>query len=556
MLTSALATYEYVEQGDDDNSAWVGPLIYDQDGELVWSGAPMFHGYNVKDFKVSNVAGTPMLTGVYAKEGVEVVLNSNYEIVQRVPIDLPQHINIHGFNTVDNGTRSLAMTQRSAFASKEESKAIGFDGECHVSFPGFEERDTSTWKQTFAWNSQDHIRLNESHVPHTCKRVWDYLHANSVDRFPDGDYLYSGRHSDTVYKISGQNGSIIWRFRGQDSDFAFDDHFSGQHDARVREQNETHTIISILDNAIRPGTPHITNDQSRGMIIALRIDTQPMTATVLKKYNHPDASYAPGRGNFQLLDNGNAFLAWWMRSLISENAPEGKLLMEASWIPELKSYRSYKFPWVGKPTEPPDVHSRAVNWTEEAGVVAEAVQTVVYVSWNGATEVASWKLYKTTAEGGSREQIANVKRQGFETMLTYDGFASYVVVEGVDHDGHSLGESDVVKSIPPRSSFGSAVVEEQQWIQDQDQSPSTKLAEKISPTGNPIAAYIWGVLTCVGFMLGLRLFRMCGRKSGQRPWVPQTKSGEALFSESLSDEEEYSLDERHVTRREDDFDRR
>ena len=195
----------------------------------------------------------------------------------------------------------------------------------------------------------------------------------------------SGRHTDTLYKISSKDGSIVWRLGGKFSDFEFAEHFSGRHDAKVREQNSTHAIISILDNAIRPGEPHTTNDRSRGMVIALHTDVQPMTAEAIQKYDHPHTDYSPGRGNFQIMENGNAFLAWWMRSLISEHAPDGKVLMEASWKPELKSYRSYKFPWVGLPALPPDVHSEAfVTRMEEASI--DTVMTSVHISWNGATE--------------------------------------------------------------------------------------------------------------------------------------------------------------------------
>ena len=65
-------------------------------------------------------------------------------------------------------------------------------------------------------------------------------HANSVDKFPDGDYLFSGRHSDTVYKISHKDGSIVWRLsgRGENGNFELSDHFSGQHDAVSRRRDE------------------------------------------------------------------------------------------------------------------------------------------------------------------------------------------------------------------------------------------------------------------------------------------------------------------------------
>jgi len=235
----------------------------------------------------------------------------------------------------------------------------------------------------------------------------DGSHANSIDKFPDGDYLLSGRHTDTLYKISGDDGHIVWRLGGKTSDFKIDGHFSGQHHSRVLSQNSTHIVLSFLDNAIRPGTPHTTNSQSRGIIMSLRTDTYPMTAAVLQTYNHPRGDYSPGRGSFQVLDSGNVFASWWTKSLISEHSPNDTVLMEAEWIPELKSYRSFKFPWVGLPSQPPDVHAEAVAMSPSK------LATVVYVSWNGATEAVGWNLYETTAHGEDEKQLLSVPRDGF-----------------------------------------------------------------------------------------------------------------------------------------------
>ena len=51
-------------------------------------------------------------------------------------------------------------------------------------------------------------------------------HINSLDKDEHGDYLVSGRHVSTVYKIAGLNnpdglkpGSIIWRVGGLRTDF-------------------------------------------------------------------------------------------------------------------------------------------------------------------------------------------------------------------------------------------------------------------------------------------------------------------------------------------------
>lgn len=340
----------------------------------------------------------------------------------------------------------------------------------------------------------------------------------NANRRRAGDYLISGRLTDAIYKISGEDGSIVWRFGGKDSDFVFSDHFSGQHDARVLDHNATHTVISFLDNAIRPGEPHTTNDQSRGMIISLRTDTKPMTAVVLQRYNHPHGDYAPGRGNFQILDNGNAFLGWWIRSLISEHAPDGTLLMEASLLPNLKSYRSYKFPWTGRPVQRPDVHSEAVVVVEDGHAGEQVIRTTVHVSWNGATDVSSWNLYETTANGNSKKLIASIPRQGFESALAYNGFLSHVILEGIDHNATALGQSVVVKTVL------SAPLQEFINVGNVIQRPNSSgnrsgtvpwLAEVPAAPGNSFVAFVGGMFTCVLVAWVLRALRHLWNRNGR-----------------------------------------
>ena len=326
-----------------------------------------------------------------------------------------------------------------------------------------------------------------------------HSHANSVDKFPDGDYLLSGRITNAIYKISSKDGTIVWRLGGKNSDFKFDDEFSGQHDARVRKQNDTHTIISLLDNAmVKPDT---TNDQSRGLVLALRTDTNPLTAEVEARYNHPQGGYAPGRGNFQILPSGNAFLGWTVHALHSEHTPDGKVIMEASLKPELKSYRNYKFPWVGHPTKPPDVHSAAFS------VGDNNTTTIVYVSWNGATEVGSWNVFKTTKNGGARTLVAAGLRKGFETSLAISGFAAFVVIEAVDANGEALGESEVTESVQPSNTLSPAVVQEKQWLEEHSLGYTGSGAGGV--LGSSTFTFALGLLGCVivALLLKVSLYR-------------------------------------------------
>ena len=76
----------------------------------------------------------------------------------------------------------------------------------------------------FNWSFVDHVSLDETTYPtqlnvdKECRNGWDAHHCNAIDRFENGDYLVSCRHTDALYKISRESGSILWRLGGTRSD--------------------------------------------------------------------------------------------------------------------------------------------------------------------------------------------------------------------------------------------------------------------------------------------------------------------------------------------------
>ena len=62
-----VAPYEEAIQADS-SPPWNAPHIYDSEGELIWSGAPIFNGYTTFDFRVINMLGKPMLSMIAPHE--------------------------------------------------------------------------------------------------------------------------------------------------------------------------------------------------------------------------------------------------------------------------------------------------------------------------------------------------------------------------------------------------------------------------------------------------------------------------------------------------------
>ena len=146
----------------------------------------------------------------------------------------------------------------------------------------------------------------------------------------------------------------------------------------------------------------------------------------------------------QVLDNGNVFMGWSERALQSEHSPDGTLLMESIFAVDwFGSYRNYKFPYVGRPSTTPDVKS--VAYMLDADREPNPV-TLVFVSWNGDTEVKTWKLYGSTGSKDNFEEIDSVERNGFETAFSQDKYYKYVSLKGFDKHGEVLGESGIIKT--------------------------------------------------------------------------------------------------------------
>jgi hypothetical protein len=264
-------------------------------------------------------------------------------------------------------------------------------------------------------------------------------HSNSVDKNADGDYLLSSRYTDCIYKISGKDGHVMWRLGGKDSSFILDGfNFSKQHDARFLHENSTHTVLSFLDNAADPFSE--TSDYSSALIISLDTSATPMIARVTRRWERPNRQLSRLRGNFQLLPSGNAFICWSENSYISEHSPDGEVLFEAKFKSHrFVTYRAYKFNFTGNPLEPPTL--KAFVYGESPATST----TVLYVSWNGATEVKSWNFYR--AEDSIL--IGSKFKTGFETTYHSQGYQKEVYVEALAADGRLLGTSSIESTVLP-----------------------------------------------------------------------------------------------------------
>ncbi|GAB7362471.1 hypothetical protein MBLNU230_g2793t1 [Neophaeotheca triangularis] len=459
-----------------DDAKWVpcqvGPTIYDNDGELVWSGACLTNNRIVFDFGVAEYQGHPVLTGnvkqVNPEEalarsaefpkpdcGAGFFLNKSYDIEHSILIEEDAtFLNQHEFfvlpdGSKDDGSTTLVMTHDT---QKLSAADLGLKGDIWTRTDGFRELDTQTGEIIFDWKVHDHVKLNESsyhgskhpgppNPPHYSKRrPWDAFHANSVSKTPEGNYLASVRYLDALLLVDGKDGHVIWRLAGTGrlNDFTMEDNlaFSRQHHVRYLEHSKDRSVISILDNAAgKEGREYqpATHDRSRGLTIELDHKAgEEFKARKLKSYERPDGAYADRRGSMQILPNGNVFMAWTDAGYLSEHTEDDEVIMEARWLSDrFGTYRAYKQHWVGMPDTKPDIR---VLGHGEGGSAA------VYVSWNGATEYRSWSFHSKA--GGS---LGTANRTGFETVFIIPHGAGPIWAEALDKDEKVLGRSEEAK---------------------------------------------------------------------------------------------------------------
>lgn len=277
----------------------------------------------------------------------------------------------------------------------------------------------------FEWRSWDHIPITDTYVDVTAPTI-DYMHSNALDWDLDGNILVSSRHLSEITKIDRQTGDIIWRWGGRHNEFTLVNDqrgFSFQHDIRVLPNGH----YTLYDNGVL-----LMPQFSRAL--EYRLDEANRTATLVWSYRDSPDVYAPALGSVQRLDGGNTLIGWGANTLTAtEVKPDGTKVFELSLNGAL-SYRARKVNWEGRPTWPPVL----VAWERDG-------KSNLVVSWNGATEVASYQFYGGNTRD-SLEPIGTATKTGFETWFDVTSLVNrtcYFAAIPIDKQGEEMMQSNV-----------------------------------------------------------------------------------------------------------------
>ncbi|KAK4553845.1 hypothetical protein LTR86_009020 [Recurvomyces mirabilis] len=450
----------------------MAPLIMNMNGELVWNG-PTSHafGFGAQQYDNQTVLvwwnGTVYPEPVGRGNGVVHLVDMHYNIIKTVT--LPGHfleqvpnatfasnIDLHEIFITKQGTMLVTANN----VTQSDLRSVGGSQYGWVVAAMVYEIDIATNKILFSWNSLDHLDElpfslslytlgSEGYTGKNQSLAWGYFHINAVSPY-DGGYILSSRFLCSAIAI-GADGKVKWRLQGRDGgDFTLGTgvDFCYQHDIRaIPEQPSSNTSTIVLNMHDNHNSP-IENNTIPSSGKVLSVDLEKRHVTLQERYfNQSGPIYSTAQGNYQRLTNGNVFIGHGWIPVLEEFSAASEILttirfgaaearVGGGFVSNLKptlSYRAFKQPWIGCPLSRPDlVAEKSPNGT------------VVYVSWNGATEVEAWEFF--VGNDTHLTHAKTVPKRGFETMALLE-FVEFVL-RLLDYQANLIASGANMSSCP------------------------------------------------------------------------------------------------------------
>ncbi|KAJ5697787.1 hypothetical protein N7488_011471 [Penicillium malachiteum] len=431
------------------------PSIYSDDGQLIWQG-PKGSQFALQPQVLD---GEPVLVywngvaNLGFGHGHISILNTSYDEIHRVTLDCQQQnivtvydqpvgidscLDLHENQFTDSGT-VLAMVVN---VTQADLTSVDGPKEGWIQDGVIYEIDLKTNDILFRWSAFEHIdELPMSYVmaPFNAtgdvgsKRTnpWGYSHLNSVAKYGDS-YLLSSRQMCAIFLVA-PNGSVKWTLHGQtggDFNLGPDTNFCFQHDVRVVSESPGRVVLSLHNNDNTESTKGVAF--TTGMVLEVELEGSKNVTLKRRMWDHVDLVFSTAQGGFQSLSNGHVLLGHGAVPRFEEFDENDSLVMRGSfgYDGNMESYRTYRCPWVGRPSAEPDV----IACPAGEGINS----TAVFMSWNGATDVESWKVYSGT------QVIGTAIRNGFETASVIRGLAN--------------GDSIFVEAVGPHGSVHSRTI--------------------------------------------------------------------------------------------------
>jgi hypothetical protein len=421
-----------------------GPMIVEQNGNLVWFH-PLPAGDDATSLRVQQLDGKPVLTWWQGRilevgfgQGEDVIDNTAYRRIGAVHAGNGYHADLHEFRLTPEGTAWIDMFD----PIDMNLSPYGGLRDGVITDSVIQEIDVKTGLVMWEWHALGHIPIGESHNPAPkASYPWDYVHVNSISpggMGPElatgtagadepGSVLLSSRNTWTLYDVDERSGQIRWRLGGEHSSFKLGPgtRTYWQHDAEWQPGG----LISVFDNGSDPPK----EKQSRGLL--LDPNPQTHTVTLVKQFTNPTKTLlASSQGNTLSLPGGDWLMGYGGLPNFTEYDSSGHVLLDGTLGKNVQDFRTYVYPWNGQAPGVPSV----VAAPTAGGTIAVAV------SWNGATEVASWQVL-AGASPSALAPVATAAKNGFQTGITAPAAGPYVAVRALSASGATIATSATVK---------------------------------------------------------------------------------------------------------------
>jgi hypothetical protein len=402
-----------------------GPMIANSEGKLIWFH-PLPAGYDSTNFHVQSYEGKEVLSWWQGRilklgfgQGEDEIYNSSYQHVATVKAGNGYHADLHEFRITPEGTAWIDMF----VPVRENLSAYGGSADGVLSDSVIEEIDIKTGLVMWEWHAFGHIPLsNSKSKPSDSSYPWDAYHVNSIDPRGNGELLISSRNTWTLYDLEIHTGAFKWRFGdGDSSSFTLSPgvKFYYQHDAEW----EPGGLISLFDNGASPAVQR----ESAGLL--LRPEEGKRHVSLVKRFVNPSRPLlADSQGNVLTLPDEDWLVGFGELPDYMIFNPKGEVIYDATLGENVQDFRTYFAEWKGTPKQRPAL-------AIEGGTA--------YASWNGATEVASWRLLAGAGKT-ALSPVATATSTGFETAIPSSGASGYAEAQALSASGAVLDTSAAV----------------------------------------------------------------------------------------------------------------
>lgn len=401
-----------------------GLMIFDRNGWLVFFRPQTPKDAQPFNFQVQTYNGQPVLTWFqgtlgpgFGTAGQYFLADAAYRTIRTVQGSDGIPPDLHEFLLTPEGT-----ALHTAYEYLPDQKL--YNGHAM-------EVDVATGELVFDWSCYPAVPVAKTFLPGNA----DYFHINSIDLWPGSarNLLVSSRNTSAVYLIERATGQILWQAGGKGSSFTMEGpgtRYEYQHDARALPDGSG---FSIFDDASPP------SPERQAWAKALQVDTTAGQVRLAQQMPHTTLPLVvDSQGNNQLLADGSRFVGWGADPYFSQYDPTGTMVLDGRFPNGVESYRTFTGSWTGSPV------LRELAFVVRRGATPGSF--TAYASWNGATEVAQWRVTAGTS-GSTLAERVTAARHGFETAMPFTASgATEFQVTALAAGGGVLGTSGVVQA--------------------------------------------------------------------------------------------------------------